>query len=571
MEKLKKFLNQIDNKGYKAYKDLQGQTFIFPDFDLDFYYVQGDPFAGPSQVAIKIDQKIARFPEATFNTGVRNIALNDYLTRILDQKIKIICRGRRGTGKSGLVAVDAPGQEILERSSVRVTSGQVEARLFIGLPARGRKILGRQAEEMLLEEIPRLVKSALFFTSLERNPLVNHIQTAEDQDFMRDELQEKGLVAFIANGSILPRRSGIDQRPLSRREAVPFYSPPSLEVELNTPHTGKVKGMGIPRGITIIVGGGYHGKSTLLRALERSVYNHIPGDGREHVVTNPEALKIRAEDGRRVEKVNITPFISNLPYGQDTGAFCSDEASGSTSQAANILEGLEAGAKVLLMDEDTSATNFMIRDMRMQKLVAKDKEPITPFIDKISQLYSELGVSTILVIGGSGDYFDVADTVIMMDEYRARDVSQEARSIASDNKTLRKIEGGKNFGEILQRKPQPQSLNPRKGKKVKIKSRSDEAIQFGRENINLQNVEQIVDPSQTRAIGDLIFFALKENIIDGKKPLAEILKIIEKELEEKGLEIASPFPNQPQGNYARPRPLEIAAALNRLRTLQVRV
>ncbi len=431
--------------------------------------------------------------------------------------------------------------------------------------------MGRQAEEMLLEEVPRLVKSALFFNSLERNPLVGHIQTAEDQDFMRDELEEKDLVAFIANHSILPRRSGIDQRPLSRREAVPFYSPPSLEVELNTPHAGKVKGMGIPRGITLIVGGGYHGKSTLLRALERSVYNHIPGDGREQVVTNPEALKIRAEDGRRVEKVNITPFISNLPYGQDTGAFCSDEASGSTSQAANILEGLEAGAKVLLMDEDTSATNFMIRDMRMQKLVAKDKEPITPFIDKISQLYSELGVSTILVIGGSGDYFDVADTVIMMDEYRARDVSQEARSIASDNKTLRKIEGGKNFGEILQRKPQPQSLNPRKGKKVKIKSRSDEAIQFGRETINLQNVEQIVDPSQTRAIGDLIFFALKENIIDGKKPLAEILKIIEKKLEEKGLEIASPFPNQPQGNYARPRPLEIAAALNRLRTLQVRV
>jgi len=571
MEKLKKILNRIDNKGYKAYKDLQGQTFNFPDFDLDFYYIQGDPFAGPSQIAVKLDQKGARFPAATFSNRVRSIALNDYLTRILDQKIKKICRGRRGTGKSGMVAVDAPGQEILERSSVRVTPAQVEARLFLGLPARGRKILGRQAEEMLLEEIPSLVKSALFFQSLERSPLVNHIQTAEDQVFMRNELEEKDLIAFIANDSILPRRSGIDQRPLSRREAMPFHSPPSLEVELNPPHAGTVKGMGVPRGITLIVGGGYHGKSTLLRALERSVYNHIPGDGREQVVTNPESLKIRAEDGRRVEKVNITPFINNLPYGQDTSSFCSDEASGSTSQAANILEGLEAGAKVLLMDEDTSATNFMIRDMRMQKLVAKNKEPITPFIDKVQQLYSDLGVSTILVIGGSGDYFDVADTVIMMDEYKPRDVSQEARSIASDYKTLRQKEGGEAFGEVLKRKPQPQSFNPRKGKKVKIKSRSDEAIQFGRENINLHNVEQIVDPSQTRAIGDLIFFALKENIIDGNKPLAEILKTIEKELEEKGLEMASPFPNQPQGNYARPRPLEIAAALNRLRTLQVRV
>ncbi len=571
MEKLKKILTRIDGKGYKAYKDLQGKTFQFPDFELEFYYVQGDPFAGPSQVAVKIDQKRAGFPEATYKPKIRNVALNDYLTRALHQKIKKICKGRRGTGKSGLVAVDNPGQEILERSSVRVSLQEVEARLFLGLPARGRRVLGRQAEEMLLEEIPQLVEAALFFKSLDRNPLVKHIQVAEDQDAMRKELKEKGLIAFIANGSILPRRSGIDQRPLPQKEAVAFSSPPSLEVELSPPHAGNIKGMGIPEGITLIVGGGYHGKSTLLRALERSVYNHIPQDGREQVVTTPGALKIRAEDGRRVERVNITPFINNLPYGQDTNSFCSDEASGSTSQAANILEGLEAGARVLLMDEDTSATNFMIRDMRMQKLVAKNKEPITPFIDKVQQLYTDLGVSTILVIGGSGDYFDVADTVIMMDEYKARDVSIEARSIASEYQTMRQEEGGEKFGQVLKRKPQPESLNPRKGKKVKIKSRSDEAIQFGTENIDLHNVEQIVDPSQTRAIGDLIFFALRENLIDGKKTLGEILEIIEQKLEDQGLEMASPFPNQPQGNYARPRPLEIAAALNRLRTLRVKV
>ncbi len=571
MENLKKILTRIDGKGYKAYKDLQGKTFQFPDFELDFYYVQGDPFAGPSQVAVKIEQKRARFPEATNKPRIRNIALNDYLTRVLHKEIPGLCKGRRGTGKSGMVAVDNPGQEILERSSVRVSPDTVEARLFIGLPARGRRVLGMQAEEMLLEEIPKLVQKSLLFKSLDRTPLVNHIQAAEDQDFMRKSLEEKGLIAFIANGAILPRRSGIDQRPLEKKDAVVFQSPPSLEVELDSPHSGKVKGMGIPRGITLIVGGGYHGKSTLLRALERSVYNHIPGDGRDKVVTNPEALKIRAEDGRRVEKVNIKPFINNLPYGQDTSSFCSEEASGSTSQAANILEGLEAGARVLLMDEDTSATNFMIRDMRMQKLVAKDKEPITPFIDKVRQLYNDLGVSTILVIGGSGDYFDIADTVIMMDEYKAREVSKEAQLIAGEYKTHRLKEGGENFGRVLQRKPQPQSLNPRKGKKVKIKSRADEAIQFGTENINLHNVEQIVHPSQTRAIGDLIFYALREKIIDGKKPLKEILEIIEKELEEKGLEIASPFSNQPQGNYARPRALEIAAALNRLRTLRVKV
>ncbi len=570
MERLKKILNRIDNRGYKAYKDLQGETFHFPDFDLIFYYVQGDPFAGPSQIAVKIDQKRAQFPQATFQPFIRNIGLNDYLTRVIHQQIRKICRGNRGTGKSGLIAVDNPGQEVLERSSVRVTETMVEARFFIGLPARGRRVLGRQAEEMLIDEIPRLIQASLFFPSLQRNPLIEHIQVVEDQEIMRGQLKEKGLIAFIATGSILPRRSGVDQQPLPPREAVPFHSPSSLEVELETPHAGTIKGMGIPTGINLIVGGGYHGKSTLLRALERSIYNHIPGDGRERVVASPAALKIRAEDGRRVEKVNITPFINNLPYGQATGAFCSEEASGSTSQAANILEGLEAGAEVLLMDEDTSATNFMIRDMRMQKLVAKNKEPITPFIDKVGQLYTDRGVSTILVIGGSGDYFDVADTVIMMDEYRARDVSAEARAIASDYQTLRQKEGGEKFGDILQRKPQPQSLNPRKGKKVKIKSRGDEAIQFGRENINLHNVEQIVDPSQTRAIGDLIFYALQEKIIDGEKTIGQILSIIEERLQKEGVEIASPFKNQPQGNYARPRSLEIAAALNRLRTLQVK-
>ena len=571
MEKLKKTLTRIDNKGYKAYKDLEGKTYTFPDFELCFYYVQGDPFAGPSQAAVRVEQKRAQFPPATYEPKTRKIALGDYLTRELSKQIKRVCKGRRGTGKSGLLAVDSPGQEILERSSVTVNKEYVEARFFIGLPARGRKVLGKQAEEMLFTELPELIKRTLFFSALDRNPLINHIKTAENQESMRNELREKGLVAFVANDAILPRRSGVDQRPLPRDQAVTFTSPPSLEVELSPPHGEKILGMGIPGGITLIVGGGYHGKSTLLRALERGVYNHIPGDGRDGVVTLPEALKIRAEDGRRVEKVNITPFISNLPYGQNTISFSSDEASGSTSQAANILEGLEAGAEILLMDEDTSATNFMIRDMRMQKLVAKNKEPITPFIDKVRQLYSDLEVSTILVIGGSGDYFDVADTVIMMDEYKAHDVTEEAKEISVDYETQREKEGGEKFGEILKRAPKPQSINPRKGKKVKIKSRGDEAIQFGSENINLHNVEQIVDNSQTRAIGDLIFYALRENIIDGEKNISEILKILEEKIENKGLEIASPFRSHPQGNYARPRTLEIAAALNRLRTLKVNI
>ena len=203
-----------------------------------------------------------------------------------------------------------------------------------------------------------------------------------------------------------------------------------MEVELPTIHHGLIKGMGLPKGVSLIVGGGYHGKSTLLKAIEKGVYNHIRGDGREWVISSNNTVKIRAEDGRRIEKVDIKYFIDNLPGGEDTRQFSSVNASGSTSQAANIMEAIEIGSDLLLMDEDTSATNFMIRDAKMQALVAKEKEPITPFIDRIRSLYEKHEISTILVIGGAGDYLDVADQVVMLDAYQVYDVSARAKEVA---------------------------------------------------------------------------------------------------------------------------------------------
>lgn len=241
-------------------------------------------------------------------------------------------------------------------------------------------------------------------------------------------------------------------------------SPASLSITIQTPNSGTVSGMGIPKGVTLIVGGGYHGKSTLLRALEIGVYNHVPGDGRERVVSNPSAVKIGAEDGRRIEKVNISPFINNLSFGKNTQAFSSENASGSTLQAANIIESLEIGASVILIDEDTSATNFMIRDHRMQELVSKEKEPITPFIDKVRHLYTDCGVSTILAIGGAGDYFDVADYVICMVEYTPRDVTGDAKRITDKFVSERISEGGTSFGRILERIPLVDNFNPKKRK-----------------------------------------------------------------------------------------------------------
>src|SRR5699024_7822594 len=278
----------------------------------------------------------------------------------------------------------------------------------------------------------------------------NAVQLADQQEAIRAEMRKNDWVSFVANGSILPRGSGISNRPL--KDAVPFQSPTENEVTIEIPHqTAPIKGMAVEKGITLIVGGGYHGKSTILEAIECGVYSHTKGDGREYVLTDPDAVKIRAEDGRQITGVNISPFINNLPHKQDTTYFSTENASGSTSQAANVMEALEGGASTLLIDEDTSATNFMIRDHRIEQIVMRDKEPITPFLDRIGVLRDELGIATILVMGGSGAYFSVADNVIMMDEYVPGNVTEKAEEIMEHSPLVRDSQKSTSFGEVRKR------------------------------------------------------------------------------------------------------------------------
>jgi len=564
-EDLRKTLRRIDGRGYKAYKDVES-TYNFREYTLFVDHVQGDPFASPSRVQVRVPQKAAGFPKDTYSSQSRQIALRDFLTRKFFEASRRFCQGSRGTGSSGIISIDHPGQEILERTSALVTEQFVEARFVMGLPAFGRTVAGKHAEAMFFDELPQIVRASLFYTNLDEKALYRHIEIAEDADFLREQLDNLGLVAFVADQAILPRASGVDPHPLTRGQVVPFESPESFRVRLELPNRGIVTGMGIPKGVTLIVGGGYHGKSTLLRALELGIYDHVPGDGREFVVANSHTVKIRAEDGRRIEKVDISPFIANLPLGRDTGAFSTDDASGSTSQAANIIESLELGAQVLLIDEDTSATNFMIRDHRMQELVSKDKEPITPFIDKVRQLYCDHGVSTILVIGGSGDYFDVADCVICMVEYKPYDLTETARAIAEKYRAERRPEGGEDFGMITERVPLAHSFDPSRGRReVKISAKGLQSIVFGTHTIDLGAVEQLVDASQTRAIGDAIYYATK--YMDGEKTLRQIVDTVLKDIMGNDLDVLNP---RPVGDRAAFRALELAAAINRLRTLSVR-
>jgi predicted ABC-class ATPase len=562
-EDLRKQLMRIDGKGYKAYKDIQGvYDYLFCKLFID--HVQGDPFASPSRVRIEIQlDKTGVLPELR-DSRVKQIALEDYLCRQFKRSIGKYSRRVRGIGKSGLIVIDCNKQYVLERNSVLITDQTLEVRFVVGLPAQGRTILGSEAISLFLQQIPQIAEQALFLRNLNVRELKHFINTAEDQEAIRKWLREAGMVAFVADGSILPRRSGVDDRPLLVNP-VPFYSTDELAVNIDLPHRGMVRGMGIPPGVTLIVGGGFHGKSTLLNALEVGVYNHIPGDGREYVISHRDSLKIRAENGRSIQKVNISPFINKLPLMGDTTRFSTENASGSTSQAASIIEALESGARVLLIDEDTSATNFMIRDERMQELVVKEKEPITPFIDKVDKMYQDFGVSTLLVMGGSGDYFDVADTVIMMDEFRPRSVTRKAKEIVSRNGLQRKDEGGDSFGELTPRKPTAHSFDASRGRKeVKIDAKGLHGMLYGENFVELSALEQLLDSGQTRCIG-LIIYYYSQHYRGNSKNLTDGLRQVMREVKEKGLDILQPFK---AGNLALPRIFEVAGAINRMRSLR---
>ena len=577
VDDLRHILARIDGRGYKAYKDLQG-AYTYPRFTLFIDHVQGDPFASPSKIRVRVSDPVAKFPPDLFSDRVRRVALQDFLIREVHHAIRHLCRGNRGIGKSGLIAIDAGGQEVLERTAMVVAPQWVEARLSLGLPAQGRTVLARQAEAMFCQEVPEMTERALQWERVDQKQARAFVDCVENQESIRGQLDALGLVAFIADGAILPRSSGASDRPLSRQRAQPFHAPASLRVSIPIPHpvsqdgraTRALTGCGIPQGVTLIVGGGYHGKSTVLRALERGVYPHVPEDGREYVVTTERAVKIRAEDGRSIERVDISGFIKNLPYGQETTQFSTENASGSTSQAASILEAVEVGATALLLDEDTSATNFMVRDARMQALIHKEHEPITPFVDRVRALYEQHGVSTVLVMGGCGDYFDVADTVMAMQDYRPFAVTEAAQRIAREFQTQRVIETTSPLDEVRSRIPVRESLDPSRGKReVKIEARSVDAIAFGHEVIDLSGVEQLVDPSQTRAVGYALHLASRRLMDGGLKAMVQGLAEL---FDDAGLDGLDPYHQGERhpGNFARPRIFEIAAALNRLRTLRIK-
>ncbi len=561
-EDLRRSIARIDNKSYGMYKSLAG-SYQFKNYILHIDHVQGDPFASPSRLRFELGQADHGFPERYQDRKQRRLTLEDMILRQFQKELRKLDAGWMGSGKSGRISCCRPGQTIQERIAVIIYKDRLEVRFELGLPARGRTILAKEMNDLVFQLLPDLLEASFVFrawSDKDKRRLEEAIRLSDNQTFIREELKRRGLAAFVADGALLPRENGVSDRPM--KGAVPFSSPESLRISLDLPHGGPLSGMGIPEGITVIAGGGYHGKSTLLKALEQGIYNHIAGDGREYVLTRDDAVKIRAEDGRSVNHTDISLFISNLPGGQDTREFTTENASGSTSQAANLIEALETGSRLLLLDEDTSATNFMIRDQVMARLVTDDQEPICTLLRRIRGLREKGGISFILVVGSSGDYLSVADLVLQLDHYRVKDVTSAARTIADQAG----LAGQYPAGEETYRERTRILAAGRPGR-IKCKSSGTDSVIIDREVIDVRYLEQLTEPEQT--VGLTYLTALICSRKTGPEDLKGLVDRLYDKIEKEGFLSVVP-PNYPGGQPALPRKAELMACLGRYRTLKMK-
>ena len=595
LNELTSHLHAIDGRSYAAYKAIVGRYRSPLGWVLYIDRIQPDPYAPPTAIRVVLplaltgaDARLTGFtPRLTganetlteanepltgtnshlTTSPTRAVALRDYLARTLRELLK---------GQA--ISIAPAGQEILERSSVNLhetwqddfstpafnaPGPYLELRLRWSLPAFGREIAGRQAARNLNLDLARAVAGLDLRESELGAEAWKHCQVAEDHAALQEILVERGWVAFLADGANLARRSGVSQLPLEG--GVPLTAPETLAQTVQLPHAGVVRGTAIPAGVTVIAGGGYHGKSTLLNAIARGIYPHIPGDGRELVATVPEAMAVRAADGRAVTGVDLRPFISHLPgRDADPAQFTTANASGSTSQAASIMESLELWGQpaqaALLLDEDTCATNLLIRDQRMRALVSSEREPITPLVDRIRALHRERGISTLIVMGGSGDYLDVADQVLIMDSYRLVDATAQARQVCASQPRV--DTSLPDFPLPAQRLPQ--SPEAKRRGPSRTRALGTQRLVLDRHEVDVADVSGLVDEGQALAVAWALR-ALLERHFDGRTSLSQALAQVAKRLDDVGLDaLGEAHP----AFLVRPRLVDVGAAVNRLRSLQ---
>ena len=560
---LKTELLKINRKPYPAYKGLKGE-YDFKQYTLFIDHVQGDPFASPSRLHVRLTGRQSGIPKSCCDNLDKRIAFADYCLRAFGKCVSKYSFQAKGSGKSGLICVSECGQQVLERTSCRIgEDGSILLRMEIGFPANGRTINSNELMKIFYEYLPAAVEKSLVFANMNEVKVKQALDLYEDQTALLAICKEKGWISFVADGSVLPRESGVSERPM--KKPVLFYSPESMREEVVLPHKGRMTGMAVKEGVTLIVGGGYHGKSTLLKSLETGIYHHIAGDGREYIMTEQTAFKLRAEDGRSISGTDISMFISDLPNGKETKCFWTEDASGSTSQAANVAEALLSGTKVLLMDEDTSATNFMVRDELMAKVIAKEKEPITPFIDRVRMLYDKHGVSTLIVAGSSGAYFSIADKIIQMDHYRAVDVTDRVRTLCPIRENHLGVAESINIFPEERRSLTLKPLERKKGQ-LKAKQYSLYSFSLGKETLELRGLEQLKDYEQTTTLAHLMKYTLEEmEKAAGKETADHILKTVWADYEKKGMEGLLSSKGGLPADFTNVRKQDFYACFNRYR------
>ncbi|MBF0379380.1 MAG: ABC-ATPase domain-containing protein [Magnetococcales bacterium] len=564
MESLSAIFKALDGTMYDSYQDLVGKKFQYPDFLLEIHHIQGSPGARPASVcSLLLEQSWLELPQEAIDGPIRQMATADYLTRAFGVAIHKHTQPHRGSQGSGSYQSLELPQQVLQRNIIHFSKKQIRILFRISLPGSFRnRVMGQDATDMFIVELPKILQH-LRDAVRTADQLKLHWQTVEDAEYLREKLPSMGLVAFIADGSILPRKSGISDLPMDSDTAGVFVSPEELAINVELPNAGEIRGMGIKQGITCVIGGGFNGKSTLLLAIARGVYPHIPGDGREIVVTINSAVMVRSEQGRVVRGTDISAFINNLPDGHESSCFFSNNASGSTSQAAAIVEAVQAGSKLLLIDDDCSASNLLNRDSNMRHLIPTD--PITPLFDRINELYDSYKVSVVIIAGSSSDYLGIAESIICMHNYRPEGMTKAAQKLNLSkpvkpetpmNISDKRLLADDNFDPSYFVKRQNKTIDAR----IKPLRKRPWVLEYGNNDINLSQTAALVDPDQTLAIGQALYTAHKLALSGKISEIIESLMLIDME---GWNSTGSPL------FLAQPRALEIVAAINRLRSLKL--
>ena len=579
MNKLKKLIQSISDHPFQSIRKLTG-NFQFPLFSFNFIKIQGSPGANPASIAtVKVSLADSELPGKFLDSSVSRLAVADFLIRRFNQGIAKYARQNRGKDGSGSFHTIEFGQKMLKRDSVLFSEQAIELRFIFSLPAKGSgggRFDAEQAWLMFEQELTVIVEYTLYYKAYDqasKKLLQQYLDIQYNRQYIKHFMEQNSLCVFINNGARLPRISGVDDRPVLGADIISFQSPALTQIEIPLSSGNIILGMAIKEGITCITGGGYHGKSTLLQAILSGVYAHIPGDGREYIVTREDAVFIRAEEGRSIRNVNISPFISQLPNGVSTEQFSSDNASGSTSQAASIIESIESGSRFLLFDEDTCATNLLFRDELIKKVVDPANEPITPLYSTVRSIWKQHGVSMIFVVGGLGSFLQKADTCLLMDNYQCMDITNKVREVLGNvaeetpvrfSFDVRRYLSTDNFA--------PSYINNRLkkqlSKRIKNLRNAPRQLEYGMDLINLEALPQIVEAPQLLSVGYCLLILHQE--MQKQKNEAQTIEYwlqwLYKKLDQQGLSFLQPdYP----GTLSLPRKYEIAAAINRTRSLKI--